>query len=407
MATCRWNPTKLVFWLGWAFLSVVVLTGCWDRIELERRGLVLVMALDADKEGQVLTGGSSAGGEGERPRFLVSLQLIEPTQLAGGTEAGGKASREPFWTASIADESIAMAFRGFNTRWYRFPLLEHLKTLVIGEELAREGLGSVMDFLTRDREMRRQTDVLIADGRGKEVIDIRHRLQPNLGLYFPGLMEHDVVTLQMAPTFTIGDLVAALHAEEDFLAPRVILDPDRREVKLSGGAVFKQGRMAGWLDEDEVLAARWVLNQVEEGELKLTCPGGDNGLLVFHVQRAQTRLRPHVENGPRPQRVVMNIVVRAEGEIDEDTCPAVHTLDPDALLVTEESINRDLNERIISIVTKVQREFGADIFNFGEMMRRYQPAVWREVAPRWGDFFPLVEIRPQVQVKIRRFGISK
>lgn len=50
------------------------------------------------------------------------------------------------------------------------------------------------------------------------------------------------------------------------------------------------------------------------------------------------------------------------------------------------------------------QELNADIFGFGEEVRRKHPGQWKNMEDKWDELFPGLEVIPEVDAKIRRTG---
>lgn len=115
-------------------LLLVVLTGCWNRRELNE--LAIAVAMGVDKKDN---------------DYLVSIQIVNPGAVAAqraGTDTA------PVITYSTQGTSIFEALRRTTTKSPRKIYLSHMQVIVLGKEVAEEGIAKVLDFLSRDHEFR-------------------------------------------------------------------------------------------------------------------------------------------------------------------------------------------------------------------------------------------------------------
>src|SRR5690606_6395180 len=114
------------------FLLIVVVgnTGCWNMKELNEIAIIVGMGID------------KAGDQ-----FEISLQIINPTQIA---PQKGNGDKTPVVLYSEKANSIFEALRKLTKKLPRKANVSQLQMLVIGEELAREGIGPVVDLISRD-----------------------------------------------------------------------------------------------------------------------------------------------------------------------------------------------------------------------------------------------------------------
>lgn len=165
---------------GWILCLVFLTTGCWDRVEIENRGFVIGVAIDAAKEKQ-----AKETEEKEAPskpkgkqRFVATHQFVVPGALkgqgGGGGQQGGGQGGDAFLNLSSEGNTMFEIARTFATRTSRSPYLEHLKIIIVSEELAKKGqFAHVLDFFLRNHEMRRTTKIMIAKGgEARKVLEV-------------------------------------------------------------------------------------------------------------------------------------------------------------------------------------------------------------------------------------------
>jgi len=388
------NAKKLVRLVIFVLLPIL-LTGCWDRWEIENRGMVLGMGLDrADKP--VDPGSPAARSERS---IKATMQVGLPAEAAGSPGGGGASENAvPFWNLVTIATSLEGAVQEAASRIYRAPYFGFLQVLVLGEDLARDGLDGITDMLFRLSEVRRSALVYVAEGEALEVLELKPKFQPINAIYLGRLAENASQNAQMIPEKDLGDLSRALHEGRPFVLGRII--PGKDDAKLSGSAVFDGERLAGWLSETETEGYRWVTGQVKGGLLKTTIDGRE---VVFRIQNASTTIIPRLEE----DRPVFKLKIKAEGSISEDQ--SLKSIEqPRVLEEIDQSLMQQLEALTVDTVQRVQETFGLDIFGFGKALERRYPAYWQEIEERWnGEIFPLVDVEVETEIFIRRAGLSR
>lgn len=76
---------------------------------------------------------------------------------------------------------------------------------------------------------------------------------------------------------------------------------------------------------------------------------------------------------------------------------------PGILEELEERQKAAIEDEIMAAVFKAQ-ELNADIFGFGEAVRRKYPKQWKQLEDKWDEIFPTLEVNMVVDAKIRRTG---
>src|SRR5690625_2951278 len=137
-------------------ISVLNLTGCWDRRELDELAIVLSMAIDAgEKDGDL----------------LISYKIVNPAggnQGDGGSdESSGAGQMQSFFILSGQGSSIVDANREIQLRLSRQLFFSQVQVILFGEELARQGVGPLLDHLERDGQLRRTMWIGVVEEIGR------------------------------------------------------------------------------------------------------------------------------------------------------------------------------------------------------------------------------------------------
>jgi spore germination protein KC len=64
-------------------------------------------------------------------------------------------------------------------------------------------------------------------------------------------------------------------------------------------------------------------------------------------------------------------------------------------------------ERMNTVIKKVQTEFGYDIFGFGTMINKKNPALWSQLRENWDDYFKNVEVEVKPEFVIINTALTK
>ena len=123
---------RIVHLIGIIFISLLI-TGCWDKREIN--DLAIATAISIDKKDD---------------EYHVSAQVVLPTELS---MKGGMGS-SPVTLYEASGKSVNEAIRKLTQVSPRIIYLGHLRVVVISEELAKEGIATTVDFLSRGWELR-------------------------------------------------------------------------------------------------------------------------------------------------------------------------------------------------------------------------------------------------------------
>jgi spore germination protein KC len=101
---------------------VLLLSGCWSRIEVNDLAIVDIIAMDREENGN----------------WRISLQIVTPQRIAQPGGQGGQAgSRRPFLVVSDTGPTALDAIRKLQLQLPRRIFLAHANVILVGEALAR------------------------------------------------------------------------------------------------------------------------------------------------------------------------------------------------------------------------------------------------------------------------------
>jgi spore germination protein KC len=428
----RRRPTVIVVVITVA-VATMITAGCWDRTELNEIALVLAMGLDATPEGKV----------------AVTLSMPIPRLFPGGMDGGGGDPSRSVHVETVVAHDLSEAVRKYSTITRRHLRLIHLEAIVIGSELARQGLRRQLDFLTRFHEVRWTTLMAVTDGTAADALKIPPTIGTNQADYLAGLVRN-AQAKGIGPATTLRDFVVAVGspAIQPVLA-RVNVVPSRPGLGSAGGqtgaqaggqtggqaegqtgaqaggqaggsqasgagpkqhlsyegtAVFVEDRMVGTLDQEETALLGLLMSYGGQRTASFTVP--DPLAQGCCVSMAIARAGRRIQVVPRG---VVPPLVRIEFRPEADVLEAESGVDYAKignLRILEQSIGALFAERIGALLQKLQKEYRADVIGIGQSAKSHflTETQWR--AFRWLDVFPDAEVSIKVKLAVRRVGLT-
>ncbi|MFD0710339.1 Ger(x)C family spore germination protein [Paenibacillus sp. GCM10027626] len=374
-----------------------LLTGCWSRRELNE--LAIASAIGIDQEGD---------------QFRVSMQIVNPGEVAAKMGGGG-GYQTPVTVYTITAKTLLEAVRKATITAPRKVYLAQLRTIIIGESLAKNGIGKAMDFLVRDREIREENlYVLIAKGsRAEDVLKVLTHLDKIPAAKIANAMK--TLDKYWAPTSAtkLEDIMYDLISGDKYPAMSGIMAAGKKGkgdstknvqtvdsptiLKFDGTGVFYKDRLVGWLNEEESKGYNYITNRVVKTAGHYRCPGGGN--VAIDVIRTRTQVTAQMEKG-EPS---IHISLWLEGNIADFQCK---------MDLSEQANLRELErlggERLRAVVQaaldKVQRELKTDVFGFGERFHQKYPKQWKKLKHDWDRRFPEIPVHIQTELRIRNTG---
>ncbi|GBF77149.1 hypothetical protein PA598K_05679 [Paenibacillus sp. 598K] len=380
----------------WLLAALSVITGCWDRKELNEIGIVLAMAVDLEP------------GIG----YKVSCQIVVPSEVASNSD---KSTTTSVTLVKATAPTIHEALYKMTLSSPRLSYMSHIRLLVFSEELARKGIAEVLEALIRDPGFRPDYFLTIARGSSaEEVLTILTPLEsiPANSLYYSLRNSVDVwaPTIEAYADTTVEKMVASgieavmtgveIHGDRDAGGSKKNLASIRPKASLqfTGMAVLKKDRLVGWMDEAESKGYNYIEGNVRNTIGHLDCPYGE-GEVTLLLLRSDSDVKPRLVGGEPEFDVKLRVVQTIYG----DSCKSALNTEY-AIRQLEQKANERLAHIMKDSVDAAKTRLKADIFGFGRAFYRKYPTEWKKIGMHWNEKFAEVKINYFVESQIRRIG---
>lgn len=367
-------------------LAIIFLTpGCWNRRELDQLAIVLGTGVDLMKDRQI----------------NLSVQIVKPGEMKGGAEGGGNVQGKPALVLSNQGKTISKAVSNFISIGSRKLFFSHNLVVIFGESLAENGIGSVLDFFERDPELRAETPLLIAQGEARNLLAIPGGLEKVSAQDFKDALNvSDLLSKSMK--VSLNDFLLAYNSKTTApVAPRIKLEENegKQSFKIDGMAVFRKGKLVGWLNNRETRGLLWVLGKAKGGILVLDSDfGGQDGSVSTKIIKVKRTVKAEFVD----EKPSITVKIEADTNVEEETTP-IDLTTPEKINDVEQ-MQADLIKSEVQAAFDKAKELDADIFGFGEELHRADPKEWENLKARWEDEFPQLELQILVKTKVRHAG---
>lgn len=331
--------------------------------------------------------------------FLVTAQIAEPqTQEQAGSQEG-----PPFVIVSESGQSISEAARRIMLTLPKLPLWFNASTLVLGEELAWHGLTPMTDFLARNRNLRKNTLIVLSRGvpDSSDILKVHTPLEPHSGTAIRRILEIQERQTGLYVPVTLAEFLRKLSTPGvDPTMPQVRIKEERgkRLLTIDGTAVFRGPLLVGELNEPESRGFRFLSpDRIRGGLVVIPSPGDSSRKVTIELITSLAVAKPvWDEEG----NLRMQIKVQAEGNFYEQTSrEQLLTLPVFAQL--EQLTAQEMKQEMEQALHKAQ-SLQADIFGWGRLVESHHPQAWKELQADWPQVFSQLDADISVDFKLRR-----
>ncbi|SFF42659.1 spore germination protein KC [Paenibacillus algorifonticola] len=369
------------------FVSLIsclaLLTGCWDRKEMDDLALVLASGVDLTDEGQV----------------EITLQIALPTGIPSSLQSSGKAAN-PIVVLSAAGKDSIDAFDQLQQQMSRRINLGHRGVIVIGEKYARQGFDRILDTLLRSSESRYNSYIVTTYGTtAKEILNSPYQLEliPAIGI---NKLQYNDYSLSIQIDKFI-DALSSFDKEPVTGAIRVTKHGSKQQgFILDKAAVYRSNKLVGFLSGDELKAFRLLTRKFDGIHLttQMEPPTKkQKGTISVQMIKAETNIHTELKNGKPEVSIYFKAVAKVlSNDTNMDLSKTINRV--------EERFSEDCHKAIMGMLSRTQKKFKADIVGIGREFHIQHPYVWKKIKNDWNMRYPEISIQLITDFRIERVG---
>jgi len=366
-------------------LCVLLLAGCWDKIEIEDRLFVLSIGVD-----------SAEAAEQQVSEDKYTLSFVSPV-VDQIKEGPGPA----FHTYKTVDNSIIMSLSQLLERFSKKQFFGHTRNIFFGEDILKDEklLKEILDGISRFHEFHNSMYAYFVPGRAEEVFKVKPMYDKLLAPYIAGIIENSDYTSKIIK-LTLSEMIIMLENQEGCLViPRI--NPGKEEVKINGAGVLKNYKLIGYLGDQETSVYNWLTNKVRGGDIAIEY---NNISTVFRHFTFDRKIElSKVENG----NIYLNYKMETEGSIEEYMI-GKEIMDNALLKEISREVEKRIEDESEKLIKKFQQEFKADLIGARDYLSKYQPKLYKTIEKDYEKFFTdSMVIEVTANVNIRRVGLIK
>lgn len=381
---------KSILLISILFFCSFFLTGCWDYRELNNVAIVTGIAVDKEDD-----------------EYQVTV-LIANSKQAQDSSTQGEAQNIVYQGKG---KSMMEGISEINSISPKEAYIGHLSVVVMSEEVAREGILDIADFLMRSPQSRKRFHFIISkDAKAGDVLkilsplesfpsqNIANNLQTTSKIQAAAIdvlyskFLSDVITPGISPVLpviTIDGSVKEGSSEENLKQSN-----PKTTLKLEPNAIFRNDKLVGFASDEEARAINLINNQVVLNNVSIPCDGTN---AVIRISASQASRDLSFENG----EAVIHLNVNETGYITEINCDR-DLSDMKVIDEFEKQVTKNIEEALYEAIDALQNKYQSDVLGIGNMIYKHNPKYWKKVSKDW-DTNEFRNLKIKVNVK---FGLN-
>jgi spore germination protein len=381
-------------------LSCVMLSGCWDKIEIDRNNFISTIAVDPgkdiDKEEEMKSiNPEEPFAERQIKKINVTYGFPDMSKIEAGKSGGVPEkyiSTEAYSMEDAASEAMAKSSRSI--------YMGHSKLLILSSDLLehKDTFKEVLDYLDRNPNLNRTMQVVVSDGKAEDYVKFKPMTENSTQYYISGLMENSERNSRIM-NIDLNEVLILLSENGNALVPRISIDKEKEELILTGAAIIKDYKLKGYFNPLELMDVQLLSDKFSIGKRVIYMDGHPVDYVIDGYQR-----KIRVEEAG--DKLSINIDLEVEGQLAE-YYTGKKVLEKGELQKLQDTFNKSISEECEKIIKIAKEEFEIDPFGVREHIEKFKPSLWNKIEKNWDEKYKSASVNVIVSSKIRRIGAVK
>lgn len=367
-------------------ISTLLLSGCWDQIEIERRAFVYGMAIDVAE-------GSATDN------IKLTQQFINPENMATqGGGGGGKAYRN---ITGVGD-TIYDINRDVSQQASRVTDANHLEVVLISEEFIKQPskLQETLDLFYRGKRMRRGIKFAATKGEAKEYLSVDVENEEIPTQYLNDLILN-TERIEISNLIRIGDIQEELLEKGSF--PIVLLNKiDDRRVEIDGFVIYngRKKQAVGSVTGEDAKGLSFIRNQKHNRSINIKMDDKPASIEILNIKRKFSLKQKDIDQ----LKFILDINIKATigKQLGSEDITNFEVLKE-----VEELTKKEVEKMLNQTIEKLQQDFQTDGMGLWKYVSRFHPKIWEKIKEDWDvgeNYFSKSEIVVNANVTIEQPG---
>nr|WP_268893043.1 Ger(x)C family spore germination protein [Paenibacillus lutrae] len=351
-------------------IPVLLLSGCWSKIEVDEQIFVFAIYVDIGKEPGTVE---------------VTISSPLPNRMMAGQQAGSSgANGKSYAMVSKSDVTIPDAIRQIQKDLTRRLNFGHTREIIVGRDYAESGIGDLLDWITKEHSFHISAFLATAPRKAREVAELTPLYEQ-----MPAEVIRKMNLQRTMFTTSVKEALMAYTSQVGFgtnyMSVRYQPMPSENEklqkwAGIQGAALYQGLKMTGTLEASEARALAWATGRLGRQVFSVTWDEGKSRGGVLLDQLKATRKVKMTPQGPQ-----FTIHLEGSGDLiySKDTkrrSDTERTLMIEKLLASK--IEKDLNSAI-----RMTKKYGSDALKLGLLLEWNYPQYWEKIREDWPDYY--------------------
>lgn len=321
------------------------LTGCYDARTIENSYYIVALGID----------------KGSKQNYEVSIQIAKNSK-SGGESSGESSQSSAYSIYTVEAETINSAINILNNYLNKKINMSHCSAIIFAEEVAKQGLGDLVNSLANNHEVRPNTYVLISSKKAVDVLDKVSNAGENFSSRFYEYIINSFDYTGYSVETTFSNFLSEINNDSGD-GKAIYTSVEKDNIQNHGLAIFKNDRMIGHTSAIESVAHLLLINKLEESSITFESPFEENSKidLEISIMKDCHKNVEIINNTPfiSCEIFVNGNIISSGKNFDYTSSENIH--------VVEKKAEKYLETIIKNYLYTLAKEYNADILNFNTL----------------------------------------
>lgn len=357
-----------------AVASSLVLTGCWDSVEINKREYLFAVGIDRKPDTLMFTAEIPKINEGSEEQRIVY-------------------SMENNHFADFYDTSYLHSDKAISDRL--------MQVIVLGEETARDAdtFKKIFDEIQRSPQMNRRVKICIAKGTAEDIINTEIPANPIVGRFLSDMLVK-LKRESYQDIYTFDEAILHLGQTGNAMIP--VVEINEKSLMIERAAVVKEYELKGFLEPEEVEIIMLLRNPTEANIKNINIEADGRTLALGAVDVSMTE-----DMDLQGDRLKVDYYITLYCYVDsfiigDDSLENREFMDK----VKEASINK-ISDTTNSTIDKLQHEYRSDLLRIKDDLYKFHKKEYESVMDKYDEVFESAEINVHYKMEIKSIGLVR
>lgn len=356
-------------------LAAALFSGCSNNENLKDLSVVEGMGIDYE-DGQI----------------SVTVQTLNLSKEGSGAEAlSGNITMNAYGKGANISAAVQKTAESLSKKLF----FGQNQILVIGQDLAKNGLDACFDYLLRDSDSRPDVAVCISSGAANEVLsnDLNESLVPAQAL---SELLYNGESEGFAAYVTVNEMLGLYKDKtSDIYLP--VVTAGEENTAVSGIAIYNGSHLAAVLPEELITGFLMLTDKIDAGYFEFESE--EYGKIGAEISNIKTKTKAKTENGA----VVYSVDIRSTLSVEELQNGAEN-------MISEKDLQNIASEAETELERRCRAAFdyciqnSSDCLRIGESLAAASPADYELLSDNWKENFSSVRLDISSKCKLKKIN---